>query len=223
MSFNFLKNSHYIMMKVTVGQFQDLYKVSESPLEPEEKVFQYVKILTEMDDRQVDKLSVTKFNKIAKQAAKSLNGFMDVVDSGKPAKFIRVNGTTYQLHYDITRMDAGRYVEGVTFSSDPIGNLHKLLASMAVPMRWTWKGLRAQPYDADRHEKVAADMLQADFRVAYHAAVFFYALLKELMSSSSISGSPAEMEVMDRLGRLSERFLGGSITASWYRNLKASS
>ncbi len=210
-------------MRVTVGQFQDLYKVSESPLEDEQKVFEYVKILAKMDNRQVDKLSLKKFNRLAKMAGKSLNGFLDNVDKGKPVKFIRVNGTIYQLHYDITRMDAGRYVEGVTFSSDPIGNLHKLLATMAVPMRWTWKGLRAQPYDADRHEKVANDMLDADFSVGYHAAVFFYAVLKELMRSSSTSGSQLEAELTDRLARLSEKFLGGSITASWYLNLKASS
>lgn len=208
-------------MRVTIRQFQELFKVSESPLEPEDKVFEYVKILTDKDSREVDAMPVKKFNRIAKQAGKMITGYIDSVDSKKPAKFIKVNGTIYQLHYDISRMDAGRYVEGVTFASDPIGNLHKLLATMAVPMRWTWKGLKAQPYDADRHEQVAEDMLDADFHVAYHACVFFYALLKELMKDSITYGSQVDEDLRDRLEKLSERFLGGSITANWYLNLRA--
>lgn len=208
-------------MRVTIRQFQDLYRISESPLEVEEKVFEYVKILTGKSGREVDAMPMKKFNKLAKHAAKTITSYVDAVDDKKPAKFIKVKGTIYQLHYDITRMDAGRYVEGVTFAADPIGNLHKMLATMAVPMRWTWKGLKAQPYDADRHEEVAEDMLEADFHVAYHSCVFFYAVLNKLIKDSSTYGSPVDQDLQERLVRLSERFLGGSITASWYQNLKA--
>jgi hypothetical protein len=92
---------------------------------------------------------------------------------------------------------------------------------MAVPLRWTWRGLRAKPYDADRHAEISDEMLDADFSHAYHALVFFCAVYERLMQSLPTYGNQQEEELLGRLLRLSQRFGAGSITAKWYLNLKA--
>jgi hypothetical protein len=64
-------------------------------------------------------------------------------------------------------------------------------------------------------------MKDADFSTAYHALVFFYAVLNDLIASLSTSGNPAQEELLDRLLRLSLKISGGFITARWYQNLRA--
>jgi hypothetical protein len=208
-------------MRVTVGKFQELHKIDAVEMDEVDKAMLIAQVVTGKSAEEVGKMNPKKFSKVCQKANKLLNTQLKEVDDRKPDKLIRVNGRWYQLHYDITRMDAGRYVELTTFGSQPIDNLHKMLASMAVPLRWTWRGLRAKPYDADRHSEIAEEMKDADFSTAYHALVFFYAVLNDLIASLNTSGNPAQEELLDRLLRLSLRISGGFITARWYQNLRA--
>lgn len=207
-------------MRLSIKQFQDVTKISESELSELDKSILIVKTLTNKTDFEIDRMSAKKFNAICRIVKDLLDSYVVKVENEKPKKFIRVNGTTYMLHYDITRMVAGKYVEAVTFQQDMIGNLHKLLATMAVPMKWTWKGIRAKPYDATEHSKIADEMLDADFSVAYHACVFFSGVLIQSIKSLNIYGSMPEMEGMESLENRLLNYLDGSITANWYRNLK---
>jgi hypothetical protein len=65
-------------------------------------------------------------------------------------------------------------------------------------------------------------MLDVDFEVAYHSAVFFYAVFSKSIQASAtyfktISTETAKVdEVMKNLAE----FTDGFITAKWYRNLK---
>jgi len=204
---------------MTIGQFQDLNKIIESPLDELEKSILMAMVMTDMSRTQVEDMKTSKFNKLLADIKGRIDRGMKAADNGKPSKFVVAGGTMYQLHYDITRIDAGRYVEVATFATDPIGNLHKILASMAVPMRWSWKGIRAQTYDPTRHEKVAEDMRKVDFAVGYHAMVFFYAVWNGLIKTLNTSGSPAEQELVERLLKLSESISGGYTMPKWYLNL----
>lgn len=208
-------------MRVSVRQFQELHKLSDIEMDELDKSMLMVQIITGKSTAEIAKMRPAKFRRICNEANKLLSKGLSDVDDRNPEKIIRVNGKWYQLHYDITRLDAGRYVELQTFATDPIGNLHKLLASMAVPLRWTWRGLRAQKYDANRHAEISEAMLEADFATAYNALVFFWAVYEILMQSLPTYGSPQEEELLGRLLRLSQRFGAGSITAKWYLNLKA--
>jgi len=69
------------------------------------------------------------------------------------------NGTWYWINYDIAKLDAGRYVETATFGVDLLDNLHKLMATMVVPMKWTWDelgnlGVEAKQKRIDRLREV---------------------------------------------------------------------
>jgi hypothetical protein len=210
-------------MRLTIRQFQDIMKVSETDLPELDKSILIVRAITGKSEYEVNKMKGSKFTKIVNSVNKKLSEFADNVNNEKPKKFISVNGTTYRLHYDINRLSSGKYVEAVAFQDDMINNLHKLLATMAVPMRWTWRGIRAKPYKAEEHAKIAEQMLDADFSVAYHACLFFCAVslisIKDLSSSGKVPG----MKNLDQLENRLISFLDGSIMASWYRNLKISS
>ena len=207
-------------MGLTIRQFQQIHQVTETDLTELDKSILIVKIYTGFGDKEIDKMSTMRFNRICYIIKKSLDSYLEGVDKGKPKKFIKVNGTLYRLDYDITRLSSGKYVEASAFNEDMIGNLHKLLATMAVPMRWTWKGLKAKPYDASEHAKIAENMLDADFSVAYHACVFFWAVLMNSIKSLNISGSLPEIPKLAVLEKHLLNTLDGSITANWYRNLK---
>ena len=207
-------------MRLSVRQFQEINKVSEFELSELDKSILIVKIFTGYGDKEIDKMSTKKFNRLCKVIKSMIDSYVAKVEKGKPKKFIKVNGTLYRLEYDITRLASGKYVEAITFKDDMIGNLHKLLATMAIPMKWTWKGLKAQPYEGQDHSRIAEDMLEADFDVAYHACVFFYAVLTQSIRSLNISGISQEEQILVALEKHLFKILDGFTMPNWYRNLK---
>lgn len=212
-------------MKISIGKFQELYSISLMELDELDKSSLLVQCLTNKSEVEVNRMSIKKFNKLCKDITSAFERFSSNIDNLKPKNYVRVNGNWYFLNYDLAKppMNAGRYVEVATFSGDIVGNLHKIMATMANPMHWTIKGLKLDKGDIN-HQKVANDMLKMDFSVAYHAAVFFYAVFTKSIQNSrtyflSITEEKNQMEeVLTNLAVL----MDGSITAKWYQNLKIS-
>ena len=142
----------------------------------------------------------------------------------KVKNLIKANGKWYWLNFEINEMTAGRYVETATFGADVVGNLHKLMATMCTPMKWSWKGLVLDKYVAENHSKYADDMLQADFNHCYQACVFFYAVFNESMKAlqCSLEGSQTEKEVLNQHLTNFKSLMDGCIMPSWLVNLKIS-
>ena len=209
-------------MRLSIKQFQDINKISETDLSELDKSILIVKVVTGKGDFEIERMSAKNFNKICKDIKIKLKNYSDKVETEKPQKYINVNGNMYMLNYDITLMTAGKYVEAVTFQQDMVGNLHKLLATMATPMKWTWRGLRAKPYNAEDHNKIAYEMLDADFSVAYHACVFFSGVLIQSIKNLNIYGNHPEVKGLEALEKHLLSYLDGSIKANWYQNLKLS-
>jgi hypothetical protein len=184
-----------------------------------------VQCLTNKSEVEVNRMSIKKFNKLCKDITSAFERFSSNMDNLKPKNYVRVNGNWYFLNYDLAKppMNAGRYVEVATFSGDIVGNLHKIMATMANPMHWTLNGLKLDKGDIN-HQKVANDMLKMDFSIAYHSAVFFYAVFSKSIQNSltyfkSITEEKIQMEeVLMNLAKV----MDGSITAKWYKNLKIS-
>lgn len=213
-------------MRITILKFQQLFAISQMEMDELDKSILLVQTLLDKSQFEVETMKVKKFNKVCAQINKSFELFNKKLNEDKPKQIVKANGRWYFLNYEITKkpMNAGRYVEVASFSNDIIGNLHKILASMANPMEWTWKGLRVKKYDATEHEQIAEDMLQLDFSVAYHAAVFFCALFNESMKALVPyleSQTEKKEEVRMIIQNLTET-LGGFITPKWYKNLKLS-
>jgi len=99
------------------------------------------------------------------------------------------------------------------FSTELVSNLHKLAASMVIPMKKTIFGWREDKYDASRHEEYSNDMLEARFVDVYHSIVFFYQVYRNWMEITKDyliqkivemgkSHSEAEKEVQNLLNTL---------------------
>jgi phage-related protein len=211
---------------MTVGQFQEVYKISNYALNDEDKAVYYVKAMTGYNSDEINAMSLKQFNKICSKVTKAFSIKMQSIENGKPQKFYMANGNLYRFNYDLKRppFNAGSYIDVATFSSDLIGNLHLILASMATPYRF----LRPKKTQAWQHELIAEDMKQLDFAAAYHAAVFFYAVFTESMkvlhpflAMEMIAKMIPEEEANKILQDLHQT-LGGFTTPKWYRNLKLS-
>ena len=168
---------------LTVWQYQQIYPIVTKPekdwttLDVESKL---VGILHNLTDTQVDSLSVAEFNKLKVTLA-----FLDDKIEGKPVKYTEVNGKRYKFIYDVQQIKAARYIETKVFSTDLVGNLHKLAASMVMPQRKTWFGKWVDDkYDAAKHSEYADDLQGANFMHVYHSIVFFYQVYRNWIEVS---------------------------------------
>ena len=211
-------------MKITIFKFQQLYAISQMEMDELDKSILLVQTLLDKSQFEVETMKVKKFNKVCEQINKSFEIFNKKLESDKPKQIVKVNGKWYFLNYEITKkpMNAGRYVEVASFSNDIIGNLHKILASMANPMEWTLKGLKVKKYDATEHEDIANDMLHLNFSVAYHAAVFFCALFNESIKAllHSLELPKEKKEEANQIVQNLTKVMVGSTTPKWLQNLK---
>lgn len=169
--------------ELTVWQYQQIYPIVTKPekdwtnLDVESKL---VGIIYNLTDTQVDSLTIQQFN--------NLRGTLDFLDDkieGKAVKYTEVNGKRYRFIYDVQQMKAARYIESKVFSTDLIGNLHKLAASMVVPQKKNWYGKWIDDtYDAAKHSEYAADLQASNFVHIYHSVVFFYQVYRNWIEVS---------------------------------------
>jgi hypothetical protein len=161
--------------KINVFQYQQLVPALGIE-DATDQNMRLIAILNGWTENEVDSLSVEEY---ANEKAKI--GFLSESIEGKPVKYIKVNGKRYKCVYDVRKLPSGRYIESKVFSQDLVGNLHKLAASMVIPMKKTIFGWREDKYDASKHEEYSTDMLEARFVDVYHSIVFFYQVYRNWM------------------------------------------
>lgn len=209
-------------LKLTIRKFQELFSISQMETDEITKSSLLVQCLTNKTEAEIDRMKPETFGKLCKKINQSFELVSNKINNSKPKSYVRVNGNLYFLNYDITKspMNAGRYVEVATFSDNIIANLHLIMASMANPVKW----FKIQKHDSVSHDKIANDMLEMDFEVAYHSAVFFYAVFtKSIQNLHNYLASQTEKkeelkEAMENFKRISD----GYITPRWLVNLKIS-
>lgn len=213
-------------MKLTIEKFQQLYAISIQDLDDLEKSSRLVQCLTGKSSAEIDAMSIVKYNAICRKVTKVFDLKAMRMDIGKPKDLIRVNGRYYRLILSVHNpFNAGKYVEIATFSNDVIGNLHKIMASIAIPMKWSWKKMGFVPIKS-KHEDIANNFLDADFSAAYHAAVFFYAVLKNSIQAmkpyliTEMMDKGLTMQEAKTALMASLEVLDGFTQPKWLRTLK---
>lgn len=207
-------------MKITVKQFQELYFISEKWENDIDKSIKLVGVITGKTPEEVEAMKVGPFNKLCAKIQKQFELLGRDWMKSKPRKFVRVGRRIYRLHYDIERMKAGQYVDGMGFSKELINNLHKILATMAEPINWLGK-----PYKLE-HSEIAADMERMDFEVAYHASVFFYLLFQQSMIVTrpylvrQITRQGISKEAAETLLSYSSQISDGLAMPRWSQNMR---
>jgi hypothetical protein len=179
--------------KLTVGQFITLYDIdANTNLNEIEKQQKMLSIIEGKKEEDYDNI---KYRELLRIYAEKLAFFSDMPET-KPVDFIEVNGNRYKFNFEISEITAGQYIDINTFGGD-IVSLNKIAACFFLPM----KGKRYMEYGAIPHDKVAEDLLDANFLQVYSCMVFFYQLFKELISDI-ITSSEITEELKQNLIRL---------------------
>jgi predicted nucleotide-binding protein (sugar kinase/HSP70/actin superfamily) len=217
-------------MKLTIKKFQELQAISTLEMPEFDKAQKLVECLTDKTTDEVEAMPLYKFDKLCKELKELFDINVEKLQNTKPKALIVANGKPYHLNFNIMQhpFNAGRYVEIATFATDTIGNMHNILASMATPLKWSWRKMRyvKMQYDATKHEQYANDMLHADFEHAYHSSVFFYLVFihsikssKDYLVAEMMMAGVNQQEAVESIETLL-KVLDGCITQRWYQNLK---
>lgn len=212
---------------MTILQLQQLYFIANSSDDAIDKSIKMVGAITGLTPDKVEKMKMKRFNKLCAKINAQFESIGKKVHSGKPVRVIRIGTRLYQMNYEVSKkpFNAGKYVEGLTFGKDVITNLHKIMATLATPIRFSFRKMKFVPYERT-HEEIATDMERANFDAAYHAAVFFYTLyrvsiqitlpylVKEL-ESKGVNREKAEQTIMTSL-----QILDGFTMPKWSQTLK---
>jgi hypothetical protein len=211
-------------MIITIKKYQELHEISQIETSEEQKASLLIQTMLEMDGDGVKELPEWKYKRICKQINDVFAKFTEDMQVVKPKKYVRIGWKLYRFNYDLAKlpMNTGRYVETATFVSDITNNLHKLLATMATPMRFTWFGLRPKNMNWINHESIANDMLRLNFNTGYQSCVFFCKVLNESMNNSNTYFQTiSEDRMMVQHCKINlQKISVGCTMLSFFRNLK---
>jgi hypothetical protein len=169
--------------EITLWQYQQIIPIMTKPDKDWTEIdvdYKLISILTGMTQYQIDSLPLED---LKKERAKLK--FLKEDITGKPVKYIEVNGRRYRVIYNVKDMPFARYIESKVFGKDVVGNLHKISASMVMPQKRNWLGRWVDNvYDASKHEQYSLDMQEAKFVDVYHTLVFFYQVYRNWIEVS---------------------------------------
>jgi len=216
---NGVKSTNMTWNKITLGQFQDIYRLSQDKeLDEMERISRVISIIYGLSEAQVEDLTIPKFNELAKSCAFVMNGEIP----GKPVRSFRIGTKKFAINYKPQSLKHRQYVEILHFSEKPIDNMHYIMASLVNPVRFGFK-LKNK---ADEHSKLSEAMLDAPFLAVYHSCIFFCKLysnsieaIRPYLISEMMSKGMTEMEA-NRLMTVSISALDGFITLKRWPNLK---
>lgn len=170
---------------VSVAQWQQLIQLSrEIDLSDDERGIETISILSGMTRNEITSLDAIPLAKLAE----SYSFVHKHPLNPDPVKFVAVNGRRYKVVQNAETMPSARYIETKYFAGDVEMNLHRIAASMVIPMKrgewfrgWPWTDDVFNPLDFEIYSN---DMLDAKITDVLGSVVFFCAKLKQLIASS---------------------------------------
>ena len=155
---------------LTVGQYQDLYKIHTSQDDDIDKAIASVSILTGLPRWDVEELPMPEFTAMSREISVL---FSNPVVKEKVVKSVKVNGKKYSVILDPKKLCAGQYIDLQHFlKQNMVENIHKLMACIIVPAkRWPWDD--KPKYDGENHEKIAEGIQNLSYIEIYSTCLFF--------------------------------------------------
>lgn len=150
---------------MTVEQFQAVHTLQSKQMDDYDRLTEIISVLYDETPSQIDDLPVSEYN----NRARAIQHLLTEEIPGEAKMHIRIGKRKYSLHCPVDKIKHRQFCEIQHFSSDIIGNLHNILASICMPVRW----FVARPNKAEDHSKYAEDFKQAKLIDVYHACVFF--------------------------------------------------
>ncbi len=182
-------------------QLQNLLQKTEGLTELDIAV-KSLAILTNQTENQIDSLTIKELG----AKLEKIKFITDTEPTPTTVDFIKLGKKRYKCIYDIRKLPYSRYLETKFFTTDVAMNIHKIAASMVMPMKLTWRGWKVAKYDASKHDEYAQDLLEAPFEQVYGSMVFFCQVFsdsirsladyfKEEMMKGGMTTQEAEMTV----------------------------
>lgn len=155
---------------LTVGQFQEIWKIQKTEMDQEEKMTEMVSVLSGKSPTEVDDMPVPEFNKLAISIKDMLSQQMPTVQVPKML-------CGYKMCYEPAKLNRGQYVTLMHFvKGDIVENCHHVLATLAFdPI--------TNKHDSERHKEISEQMQDARMVDVYAATVFFCDLFRASMIS----------------------------------------
>lgn len=158
------------LSKLTVGEYQELYKIHRSKDDDLEKSILSVAVITGKTRWEVEEMDLAEFNEQARVISIL---FSSPVDRVAPKIQVKVNNKKYRICLNPRKISFGQYVDIQHFlKGNMIENMHKLFACLLVPYKFMKQG----KYDGANHEQVAEGVLYMNFIDVHSTCVFFLTL-----------------------------------------------
>lgn len=122
--------------------------------------------------------------------------FWNNMPETKPVDYLQVGDNRYKFCFEVSEITSGQYIDISSFGQEVVA-INKIAACFFLPMQ----GDKYIEYGVIPHDKVADDLLEANFLEVYSCMVFFYQLFKELISDTIIYSS-LSLEMKQTLLRL---------------------
>lgn len=190
-----------LLDNVTIAQYQELHDIiTNGHFESNvERNMRLLACLEGKDPEYYNDLSIDDFA-AACQA-------LDFLNKEPEPKAVERWGR-WRFTYHFADLTAGQYIDILHFSQgDYVPNLHKILASFAVPCRRTWYGAwKAGKYGDVPHDQAAEAFLKMPVGVALGVALFFSRVwngfikdIKDYLTAELPTTTPAERQALERL------------------------
>jgi len=150
---------------VTVWQWQQIQQLNEKKdsLKEEDLIINTVAILINKTRSQVLELNERSIKKVIRDIE-----FLYLREPKMRAvDYIKVGKQKFKCDYDAKFSEAGRYIEIKYFTPDFANNLHRIAASMIIPMKTTLFGWKLSKFDPIKHEDYAEAILSAPFEIVF--------------------------------------------------------
>ena len=154
---------------VTVWQWQQIQQLNDkkNSIKEEDLIINTVAILINKTRSQVLSLSERAIKKVIRDIE-----FLYLQEPKMRASdFIKVGKQKFKCDYDARFSEAGRYIEIKYFTPDFANNLHKIAASMVIPMKPSLFGWKEIEYDSTKHEEYAETLLSAPFEIVFGSVI----------------------------------------------------
>ncbi len=149
-------------MVITLGQFQEIYKLQKAEMDLEEKTTEMVAVISGKTMKEIEDMPLLEFNKLASKVVEVIK---QPIPDGKPQPVI----AGYRVIYEPSKLTRGQYVTLMHFMKmDIVENAHNIMAALV---------------NEENHSEIADKMQGEPMDNIYPACVFFCELYK-----SSIMG-----------------------------------
>ena len=152
-------------MKLTVGQYQQLYIIAKSEDDELDKSMQSVEVIT---GKSADDMPLNEFNKLSREIVAAINSQRL---NTKPVSFLKSGKKLYQVNYKVGTLRAGQNAELQHWLKDKdwIQNMDKILASIVVPIKsYLWVKLPGKNQSEKHTREEQSELIMATKLAYYH-------------------------------------------------------